>query len=899
MKKTLSVLIMLACLKSGSGYAASINVPPGFEILMQGQQERVEVILAGNEIGLFDAIVNLETVTFTEPEKVLAALALPVKPTDKDYPALLKALSAPLARNGAAACAYGTPAPGCGYIHSNSVDAIYNDNDSSVTLFIRQAWMPVSGAQALYRTPTTHDVQNAFIHQQDLNVIAQDDYSSLFLQGAGALGVTENSYIGMHWSLNASQYDDEESDYTADVSDLYYRYDVARRYYAQLGRMDSRTLFSTQGGNFNFSFLPLDAIDGLRIGSTLSYFNYGQASQGTPLVLLLSRNSRVDAYRNEQLLGTFYLPPGNQSIDTSMFPNGSYNVQLRIYESNQLVRTENQPFTKTGGVDDGRVHWFIQGGRISDPESDEAAAFQAGVRVPLLSTLSLTAGGASVDNQLSAELGVDYSPDFGAYGNVGLSAHLYQGEENSQGDSEQLSWSLQGWPSLSLYRYASSGDQCAVGYDDDGSDYNRPGCYESLNVTLTDTIYNWTLMLGYIQTENNSDDALHWDDNTDFEENVLRQTTENATSRTLQLSASRAFSYRDWMLNTTLGLFRRDDEGYDNSDNGLYLTFSLSQSPRQDSDARSQMTEVSADYRGSQQSSDQLAYNVSHTWYQDKTDHRELSVEAGGINTDTLDAAVSGRMEGMYGNLSATLSDSYDTHENRHATAFSGTYNSTFAVSRQGFNWGAAGFGDPASAVVIGVENLDESDGAIAVDAQVAGNRWAHITQGGSALFPVMSFEPGSIEVRDSTRSDQGGTTALLSGAGSSEIMLLPGKMRVRNVTVEHHYGYVGRLLLPAKAKENPIIGLNTKMLILSEDRSFTAEFSRIENDLYLLSGRAFYRCPLVVQKQRAIVRYVGESQCRAITMDDLPAEMRDQARIKIKLRTDTETAYRAPEGAE
>ncbi|PLR47126.1 TcfC E-set like domain-containing protein [Chimaeribacter arupi] len=897
MKKTLSVLIMLACLERG--YAASINVPAGFEILTQGQQERVEVILAGKEIGLFDAIVSLDTVKFIEPEKVLAALELPVTPADKDYPRILTALSAPLARNGGAACGYGTQTPGCGYINSDSVDAIYDDNESSVTLFMRKEWMPVSGAQALYRTPTTHDVQNAFIHQQDLNLIAQDDYSSLFLQGAGALGVTENSYFGMHWSLNASQYEDDESEYTADVSDLYYRYDFNRRYYAQLGRIDSRTLFSTQGGNFNFSFLPLDSIDGLRIGSTLSYFNYEQGGQGTPLVVLLSRNSRVDAYRNEQLLGSFYLPPGNQSVDTSMFPNGSYNVQLRIYESNQLVRTENQPFTKTGGMDDGRVHWFMQGGQISDPESDDAAAFQAGLRLPLLNTLSLTAGGASVDNQLSAELGVDYSPDFGAYGNLGLSAHLYQGEENRQGDSEQLSWSLQGWPSLSLYRYASSGDQCAAGYDDDGSDYNRPGCYESLNVTLTDTLYDWTMMLGYIQTENNSDDALRWDDNTDFEDNVLRQTTENATSRTLQFSASRAFSYRDWMINSTLGLFRRDDEGYDNSDNGVYVTFSLSQSPRQDSDARSQMTEVSADYRSSRQSSDQLAYNVSHTWYQDNTDHRELSVEAGGINTDTLDAAVSGRLEGAYGNLSAALSDSYDTQENRHATALTATYNSTFAVSRQGLYWGAAGFGDPASAVVVEVENLDESDDQIAVDAQVAGNRRTPISQGGSVLFPMMSYEPGSIDVRDSTRSDQGGTTSLISGAGAGNVMLLPGKMRRRSVTVEHRYGYVGRLLLPAGAHENPVIGLNTHMLLLSEDRSFTAEFTRIENDLYLLSGRDVYRCPLVVQKQRAIVRYVGESQCRAIAMDDLPAEMRDQARIKIKTRTETETAYRAPEGTE
>ena len=68
--------------------------------------------------------------------------------------------------------------------------------------------------------------------------------------------------------------------------------------------MDNRTLFNAQGGNFTFNFLPLGAIDGMRIGSTLSYLNQAQSQQGTPVMVLLSRNSRVDAYRNEQLLGS-------------------------------------------------------------------------------------------------------------------------------------------------------------------------------------------------------------------------------------------------------------------------------------------------------------------------------------------------------------------------------------------------------------------------------------------------------------------------------------------------------------------------------------------------------------------------------------------------------------------
>ncbi len=55
-----------------------------------------------------------------------------------------------------------------------------------------------------------------------------------------------------------------------------------RRYYVQAGRMDNRTLFNAQGGNFTFNFLPLGAIDGMRIGSTLSYLNQGAKPARNP-----------------------------------------------------------------------------------------------------------------------------------------------------------------------------------------------------------------------------------------------------------------------------------------------------------------------------------------------------------------------------------------------------------------------------------------------------------------------------------------------------------------------------------------------------------------------------------------------------------------------------------------
>jgi hypothetical protein len=864
MKKSLLCLLILT---SFASYCAP-TVPKGFEILAEGVEERVDVVLAGKHVGLFDATVSLENVRFDNPEKVLAALELPVKADTADYQSILQALSKPLVRNGALACGSNGAQSGCGYLKTDGVAGIYDDSDSSMTLFFRDGWMPVDNQQSMYRAADTNSVENALVHQQDLNVLKQDDYSSLFLQGADALGITDNSYIGSNWSLTASKNDDD-SDNNVDVSNLYYRYDIARRYYFQAGRMDNRTLFNTQGGNFSFSFLPLGAIDGARMGSTMSYLNPERAGQGTPVMVLLTRSSRIDAYRGNQLLGSFYLPAGNQSLDTSQFPDGSYTVTLRVYESNQLARTESTSFTKNGGMSDGRIHWFVQGGQISGEDSE---AYQAGIRLPLLTMLSLTGGAAVADGIRSVEGGIDFSPDFGAAGRPTLSANLYHDDAGGRGDSEQLSWSVPDLPSLSLYRSSSRGQECNDDDDDDDLSYNQIGCYENMNASLTASFWGWNNVLSFIRTENH-DDHSTWDDERSFSDNLGSQTTANAVSRTLQLSSSRAWSIGNWMLSSTLGAFTRNDQGYDDRDNGIYLSLSLYETPKPDEHFRSQSTRLSADYRDSKHGNSQTSYQVEHDWYWDDSAHKELTVQAGGINTDTLDTSVTGRYDGRYGDMSATLSDSYDNQSNEHTTAATGSWSTSFALSRQGLDWGGAGTSDPAAALLVKVDDVDgfEGDSAALVDARVSGNRPVALKTGSKALFPLSPYASSHVEIADSRMASEGATTAIVNGAGSSDVMLLPGKVRMKTITAEQRFGYIGTLELPGGARSNPVIGLNTRMLLLAEDGGFTAQLPGKAKMLYLTSGTHYYQCPLTVQKQRGVVRYVGKTLCQSITPEALP----------------------------
>ena len=68
--------------------------------------------------------------------------------------------------------------------------------------------------------------------------------------------------------------------------------------------------------------------------------------------------------------------------------------------------------------------------------------------------------------------------------------------------------------------------------------------------------------------------------------------------------------------------------------------------PTMDSNNNSHSTNVSTDYRYSEQDGDQTSWQLSHTAHNDSFSHKELGVTVGGLNTDTINSAVNGRWDG-------------------------------------------------------------------------------------------------------------------------------------------------------------------------------------------------------------------------------------------------------------
>ena len=353
LKKTVVACLGAICVMDivSVAHAASV-VPPGFEDIVTGQDERINVNFLGKPLGLFRVFVTPDAVRFEDSARLLQALGSQLNPAT-DVSTIGDALSKSMARNGNLACAGPAGVNGCGYVDTDSAAVIYDESEGNIELFLSRDWVSVEERDQRFREPSPM-TENALIHQQTINLSGGRGYESLSVSGTGALGITPKSFIGGNWNFTHTGYS-RGSDSHVQLQDLYYRHDLGTEHYAQAGRMDNRNLASALGGNFGFTMLPVGTLDGMRVGTTLAYVNPEVAQQGTPVTLLLPRDSRIDAYRGKELLGTSYMKAGVNALDTSRFPEGTYPLTLRVFENGVQVRTQTTPFTKTGGGVDSRT----------------------------------------------------------------------------------------------------------------------------------------------------------------------------------------------------------------------------------------------------------------------------------------------------------------------------------------------------------------------------------------------------------------------------------------------------------------------------------------------------------------------------------------------------------------
>ncbi|MDN7923151.1 TcfC E-set like domain-containing protein [Burkholderia gladioli] len=850
---------------------AFAGVPEGFEEIVLGGEERIEVKLLGRTLGLYRAHVTPDTVRIEEPERLLRAVS-DFADVEKYGAELSDALATAMPRNSHLAS---DGQAGGMYIETKTAAFIYDESNGVLNLFLSPTWIRETQSDSRFHeiTSSTH---SALVHNQTLNVSTGKNYRSLSVSGTGALGLSEKSFIGGNWDFSHSSYIAGARSEMR-VRDLYYRHDLGVEHYAQAGRMDGRNLASRLGGNFGFSMLPTGTIDGVRVGTTMAYTNAAVAARGTPVTVLLTRDARVDAYRGNELLGTFYLRSGINTLDTSQFPEGSYLVTMRVFEDGVQVRTQSSPFSKIGGGPGaGTTQWFAQLGRAAESgditRSGVVAA--AGVRVPLPGAVSLTGGLSTQRGKLFSETSIAWTHIF-PIGALSLSGAYFFGTDGTRGNTQSLS--LSNGISWSVYRY-----QVRAAQPGDVPAYRAVGSYDTITASASMPLGRWSAMLGYtfnksLGRTNDYADAVN--DRPWYAK--PKHVSGNRVSRAMQLELSRTDMWRGVSFSSRVGVFARHDSRSPR-DHGFYVGVSMSHAkPANAEGSMSSYTSGGVDVRANRRDTS-VNYAASQNWAWQGNAYHEVGIDLSGTGTKSASARVSGRTSGnKYGNANGAIVNSYNKQFG-NSLSFSGSYVSSLAVSRDGVMLGGANMqGEPMAGVAVRVSAQDDTSGP-AAEVSSSSGRGVRVNFGESMLMPVQAFSPVSLEVRDVSGHDAGAVaTSVVEGLGRRELFLIPGRLTTRDVESKAVYTYVGQALDPNGMPLADSVILNGPSASLDDAGGFVAEFDRKESDLYIADGTSIMKCPLQVKDKRDVLMMVGEVRCELTSVGDLPAEIKKQARVR------------------
>lgn len=877
----LARLAVSLALASASPMVMAGSVPPGFEDLANGQTEHLDIRVFNRSAGLSPVHVTLEHIQLEAPQEVMAALGLP----EDAQRALLPALSRPLSRNSHLACRHAGQGRGCGYLdpplEADAVSALYDEGEGVVYLFLARQWIASETAPSRFHR-VSEQSENAFLHQQMVNMSGGRGYQALSAQGDGVVGIGSRSHVSTNWNLSYQRYYGRVV-HALQFDNAFFRRDLDQRHYVQLGRMDRRNLSSPVGGTFSFSMLPLDRFQGARVGTTHAYVDSDATAQADPLTVLLARDARVDAFVGDRLLQTFYLPGGINLLDTRAFPFGTYSVTLRVYEDGVLVRSEEAPFDKGADWGEQGVQWFLQAGQRDERRRERdagALATMVGLRLPLGRRASLAAGALDVAGVRYAELRLDLRTPLAAQ-EMRASFTALRGSDGSRGQQQQISYRRRA--SWNLHRQRMRGMAChAV-----GDTLDSLGCADSLSASVAVPVAGGSAHLAYTRRQtwqSGNDPVSRLDDPLGIPPlgpppSLLMPAGRSAQrDATWQASYGRSHRWNAFGVSSRFGVWRKQTLGtvLGRRDRGVY--FSVSFTRLQRGERLHAQRRHGMDVRQPSHQRPDISYSTSQSVRQDHHGgYREASAELRGGKDTRVSGLLSARVQNRSGY--SGISFSHSRRDGRSEPAYALNHSSGLAVGAHGLYWGGA-YGAQAgvAAEVGGTDDLDL--GGLAAEVSVGGMQAQRLRVGERRLLPLSAYQAYQAEVQDVSAQDNGASVRVKGGEGARPLFLAPGRLLPLPIPIEVTYTFIGNAQDIAGGPVADARILNAAVPGTSTSGGFAIEFARRETTLYVLHGARLLHCPLRVRERRNVLLLVGAVQCTPLAVAQLPADIRQQPRV-------------------
>lgn len=378
--------VALEASSTSSNSIDSVGAPQGFEALAQPREVVADLYFGGRKIGEATAISRPGVLRFKDPSRVAALV-----PDDADPAAVAGALTGDLPTNNGLLCSDGK-IEGCGELMPAVAGIIYDEDRFRVDLFVaprmlrlitpeQQLYLPTPAAPLSLTSsvgfalsgstgsPTTYNVQNrTVVGFHNAHIRSDSSYSSHF----GFL----------------------LDDLVAEVDRPNLRY--------------SGGLFWAPG----IDLIGERRIVGIGVGTQFDTRVNHEAVEGTPIVVFLSQPARVDILIDGRIVGSRAYQSGNNVLDTSGLPDGSYGIVLQIHEANGTVREERRFFARTAAIAPvGQPLYFAYAGVLANSRRGSPISlshtlyYQLGTARRLSPAFAVDASIVGTDQRGMAELG--------------------------------------------------------------------------------------------------------------------------------------------------------------------------------------------------------------------------------------------------------------------------------------------------------------------------------------------------------------------------------------------------------------------------------------------------------------------------------------------------------------
>lgn len=438
------------------------STPPGFDDLAQPREVLVDVYFGGKKVGSAVALARPGFLQFRDSSAVAALVPNLAAPKD-----LANALSGDLPTHAALTCSLSNSAD-CGKLPTGSAGIIFDEAHFRVDVFVPPSMLGEIGVsqKKFLDSPSAGP---SLVNIVGLTLAGSRDQ-------APAYNVQNRTIVALGRARVRS-----DTSYASKigllVDDL-------------VGEYDSNTL-RYSAGLFWAPGLDLTGrrrIAGVGVGTQFDTRADHDSVGATPLVLFLAAPARVEFVIDGRLVGSRSYDAGNNVLDTSGLPEGSYPLLLRITEANGSVREERRFFVKTPQVAPiGQPLYFAYAGMLANTRPDRVISlsddfyFQAGTARRLNPAVALDVSIVGTQHRAMLEAGGWLLTPLvrvraaGLVSSAGDSAVLLQGTSNGRSrfnfsfDLRRV-WSHDDRPLIPLPSFAESfGSEQPTGAQTGGS----------------------------------------------------------------------------------------------------------------------------------------------------------------------------------------------------------------------------------------------------------------------------------------------------------------------------------------------------------------------------------------------------------------------------------------------